>query len=144
MNRTVGVDIHLFNVTCLNGTDYLEEVVNLTVVDIWEKNGNFSEVAIFLQEDLTLNISGQFFSINNTDLEIDVGNSIVSGSDTVTVTVIPGSYGDQGKKLANNDETVVVLLEDTIVDYNVPRDPGNTPVSISWVSDIDTQLTLVL
>lgn len=125
--EAVGVSVQLFDATCLNGTDYLDAVVNLTAIDVRENNGNFSAVAIYLQEELTLNVAGQFYSLNATVLEIDVGNAIIRGEEVAILTVIPGSNGDQGKKLTNNDETVVVLLEVIVVDYNAPRAPWNTP-----------------
>jgi hypothetical protein len=143
MDSTAGFNIPLFDATCFNGTDYLDAVVNLTVNDFRENNGNFSELAIYLQEQLTLNISGQLYSLNASALKIDFGDAILRGEDTSILRTIPVSGGDKGK-LANDHETVVVLVDAQVLDFNAPPSPGNTSVSISWACDIDAQLTLAL
>jgi hypothetical protein len=141
MDRAVEVDITLFDATCLNGTDYLKEVVDLTVVDVRENNGSLSEVFIYLQDDLTLDINGRLISINASFLEINVGSSEIGNSDIQILTFVQDS---DGKRLANEDETIAVLVDAQVVDFNAPPPPPNATVSISWVCDIDAQLTLAL
>ncbi|KAN0140122.1 hypothetical protein V8E53_002018 [Lactarius tabidus] len=92
MDRAVEVDITLFDATCLNGTDYLKEVVDLTVVDVRENNGSLSKVS----------------EIGNSDIQI---LTFVQDSD--------------GKRLANEDETIAVLVDAQVVDFNAPPPPPN-------------------
>jgi hypothetical protein len=98
-------------------------------------------VFIYLQDDLTLDINGRLISINASFLEINVGSSEIGNSDIQILTFVQDS---DGKRLANEDETIAVLVDAQVVDFNAPPPPPNATVSISWVCDIDAQLTLAL
>ena len=131
MDRMVGIEIELFEATCVNGGVYLEEIVKTTVANVHDNPyTGTSEWGVFVEEKFDLNTAGKLKSSNSTSFEIDLGLSKYTSS----IVSITGDYGDgQGQQMVNEDKTSLVSLVVSVVEAD-----GQSPstvslsVSISW------------
>jgi hypothetical protein len=121
---SIDIDLRLYDASCLNGTDYFDEVINVSL-DYFKENPGVSNSNLdaYIKETFSLNFSGQAQSTSSTAIEIQISES--SSSETIDVSVVQGTQTDQGATLTNEDVTVEVII----------NNPNLSPPSCATGSD---------
>jgi hypothetical protein len=75
-------------------------------------NADSSALDAYILDNFGLSFSGQADSLNSTTIEIQIIEQKTGNSDTVDVTVVPGSQTNQGETLLSEDGTITVFIND--------------------------------
>jgi hypothetical protein len=113
LNRSDAYNLRLYDASCLNSTSYFNQVMAQTLTFLVDNpNADSSALDAYILDNFGLSFSGQADSLNSTTIEIQIIEQKTGNSDTVDVTVVPGSQTNQGETLLSEDGTITVFIND--------------------------------
>jgi hypothetical protein len=122
LDRSTSISFRLYDASCLNGTEYLDEAIAVTL-DYSEQNPGISNsnLDVYIHDKYSLEFSGTAHSTSNITIEIQIQEP---NSETIDVSVVQGTQNDHGETLTNEDVTVEIILN------NPSPSPPSSSVSI--------------
>lgn len=136
LDRSTSLNLRLYDASCLNTTDYFNEVVASTQGYLAARlRYSINDLDTYINENFNLYTSGNLATVGDDSVEIHITNGDTGGTDTLDVQVV---YQDLHQQTLCDNERVSVWVADP---YSLGPTSG---VSISWVCDNDAQLILAL